>query len=303
MRAYHVLILLVLLLFLGTGCSRKSNLTSRQAVVPSQLNLAQKQVKVIKQRKSRPAPPVPGQPQVEKPNSYSDSYPASASGDHILQDEVVDIEYTGFHVKYSTRLKIPLMVTWELTQEEALAVEKYSAVFSKDPYLEIAQPGDGDYNYQRDRWTRGHMIPKADLRWTNEGYIQSHYFTNICPQAEELNNGGWRSVEEKCRTLAKKYGSISIVCGPIINDIKETIGDGKVAVPSAFYKVMYMTIRGKYCGIGFLYPNIKEKTRPMPEYAKSIDEIEEITGYDFFSNLPDEIENEVERAFDFNMWQ
>ena len=110
-----------------------------------------------------------------------------------------------------------------------------------------------------------------------------------------------------CRRWAEQYGDIYIVCGPILfQQEHETIGPNKVTVPEAFFKVVLrkQSRSGSsdyYKAIGFLYEN-KGASRDMSRYVKSIDELEELTGLDFFSALPDNIEDKIERTADLRDW-
>ena len=85
---------------------------------------------------------------------------------------------------------------------------------------------------------------------------------------------------------AKEYGDIYIVCGPIFYKGKhKTIGSNKVAVPDAFFKVV-LCMQGTPKAIGFVYKNV-EGNRPKDSYVNTVDEVERITGFDFFPALPD----------------
>ena len=85
------------------------------------------------------------------------------------------------------------------------------------------------------------------------------------------------------------------------NDHPKTIGKKRVAVPDAFFKVLLSDYNGTYRTIGFLMEN-KAGKKGLKEYAKSVDEIEEITGIDFFSALPDDTEERVEKAYSTAFW-
>lgn len=54
-------------------------------------------------------------------------------------------------------------------------------------------------------------------------------------------------------------------------------------------------------GIGFIMDNGRVEGG-MQQAAVSIDEVERVTGLDFFSELPDEVENEVEKQCEFYKW-
>ena len=146
------------------------------------------------------------------------------------------------------------------------------------------------------------MCPAGDNKWDKAAMNQSFLLTNMCPQDEKLNGGGWKKLEEKCRAWANQYGSIYIVAGPIFEGaIKRTIGESRIAVPDAFYKVV-LCLEGSPKGVGFVYVN-NSSSQSMYDNVYSVDDVERITGIDFFPALPDDIENEVERNVDMNEWK
>ena len=78
------------------------------------------------------------------------------------------------------------------------------------------------------------------------------------------------------------------------------IGTNKVVVPEAFFKII-LCLEGKPKGIGFVVKN-NAGTKKKDQYVNTIDEVERITGYDFFSSLPDSIEEKVEAYANINDW-
>ena len=125
--------------------------------------------------------------------------------------------------------------------------------------------------------------------------------TNICPQHESLNSGLWNVIERDCRKWAKKYGEVYIVCGPVLlNKEHETIGKNKVVVPEAFFKVI-LRLNPKPAAIGFLVRN-NEGKKKRDQYINTVDDVERITGIDFFPALPDSLENVVEAYANINDW-
>ena len=150
-------------------------------------------------------------------------------------------------------------------------------------------------------YDRGHMCPAGDNKWSSEAMDDSFLFTNVCPQAPSLNRGDWNEMEQACRKWAKQYGDIYIVCGPIFyKKSSKTIGKNKVAVPDAFFKVV-LCMNPSPKAIGFIYKNA-DGNRPKGDYANSVDEVERITGIDFFPSLPDDIEKMVEAKCDVSEW-
>jgi len=157
-------------------------------------------------------------------------------------------------------------------------------------------------DYRGSGWTRGHMCPAGDNKWDETAMYESFSLVNVCPQNASLNSGLWNSIEIDCRKWAKKYGGIFIVCGPILlNKEHETIGANKVVVPEAFFKVI-LRLNPQPAAIGFIIRN-NEGKKKRDQYINTVDDVERITGIDFFPALPDDIENEVEAYSDIDDWR
>ena len=96
------------------------------------------------------------------------------------------------------------------------------------------------------------------------------------------------------------------MCGPILykKAVNPPIGkEHKIRVPDAFFKVILAGVeKGKPRAIGFIYKNTAGN-RPLDSYVNTIDQVERITGLDFFSVLPDEIENKIEQTYNINDWR
>ena len=131
--------------------------------------------------------------------------------------------HTGYTVSFNSATKIPNWVAYELTAEEAVGTVKRDNGYYPDPDIKAPQADNNDYRNMG--WDRGHMAPAGDMKWSMEAMHESCYFTNICPQNRNLNAGDWNTLENKCRTWAQRYGSVQIVCGPIVGEMKQgTLG-------------------------------------------------------------------------------
>ena len=215
------------------------------------------------------------------------------------------LSYKGFTVSYNNNTRLPNWVAYELTATEVAGDLPRKDKFRPDPAANGPQANKEDY--RNSGWDRGHMAPAADMKWDAEAMGESCYFTNICPQNPQLNGGDWKELEEKCRKWAEKHGRIYIACGPIIlGNEHGTIGANEVIIPDKFYKVVLARINGEYRGAGFIFHNSplrKSKisgkppvNRPLESYLVPIDEVEAITGIDFFPALPADTQNRVESA-------
>ena len=208
----------------------------------------------------------------------------------------------GYTVSYNSRLNVPNWVAWELNRDKLVERESRSDKFLPDPDLP-ADKAVTTQDYKGSGWDRGHLCPAGDNKWDREAMIESFYMTNICPQNHNLNRGDWKELEEACRRWAEQEGPIYIACGPIFyNRQPRTIGSKhKIAVPDAFFKVILCTGSRQPRAIGFIYKNTSGN-RPLDSYVNSVDQVERITGIDFFPALPDDVEKKVEAEYDLKQW-
>ena len=138
------------------------------------------------------------------------------------------------------------------------------------------------------------MAPAADMKWSKKAMEESFYMSNICPQNQKLNRDDWGDLEELCRSWARKYGTVHIACGPIYDKKQpKRIGEHQVAVPDRFFKVVLIYNRKSPIAMGFLFDN-KAHHQALEKYMVSVDSVEKVTGMDFFSKLPDDVENRIE---------
>ena len=214
-------------------------------------------------------------------------------------EKMVILSRKGYTICYNIDTKLPIWVAWCLTAQHTDGVCPRDNEYYEDQ--EIPLPRATNDDYRGSGWSRGHMCPAGDNKWDNDAMRESNLLSNICPQHSSLNSGFWNVIERDCRKWAKKYGDIYIVCGPILFDKEhETIGQNKITVPDAFYKVI-LCLSPKPQAIGFIVRN-NDGTKKRDQYVNTIDEVERVTGIDFFPALPDEIENKVEAYANINDW-
>lgn len=215
-------------------------------------------------------------------------------------DAATVLRRAGYTTEYDASNKIPRWVAWCLTSNHVTGPYKRDGIkFMEDE--DVPTPRATHYDYIQSGYDRGHMCPSGDNKWDEQAQRQSFLMTNICPQNHNLNRGDWNEMEQQCRAWAEKYDELYIVCGPILmNQKHKTIGKNKVTVPEAFFKVV-LRMQPEPCAIGFIYRNT-DGDRPKDSYVNSVDQVERITKLDFFHNLPDEIENEIEKTADISKW-
>ena len=200
------------------------------------------------------------------------------------------IQRTGYTLAYDAKNKTPQWVAWELTDKETRGKEERTNDFQPDP--EVIGTKVVTYDYSGSGYDRGHMAPAGDMKWSKQAMQESFYMTNICPQDHNLNTEDWNDLEMKSREWARRYGKVHIVCGPIYKGIRnEYIGEHRVKVPDAFFKVILIDDARKSYALGFLFEN-KAGERPLKEYLVSVDEhlenyLNKVSHYVILSNTKD----------------
>ncbi|MBQ2123829.1 MAG: DNA/RNA non-specific endonuclease [Bacteroidaceae bacterium] len=213
------------------------------------------------------------------------------------------VEHTGFTLSFNREHNNPNWVAWELTAQEVSGSLQRNDDFDPDPELP-ANHQVTHADYTKSGYDRGHMVPAADMKWSRKAMNDCFYMSNICPQTHTLNAGGWETLESACRRWAKQEGAVYIVCGPVYKGAKhKTIGkDLKITVPEGFFKVVLSMREGKEKAIGFYYANSNAK-QTMEQTATTVNEIEALTGMDFFVNINDKLEERIESTCSLKQWK
>ena len=213
------------------------------------------------------------------------------------------VPHNAYVSSYNTRTLIPNWVAYELTSEEAsVRRERSDTQFKMDPDLRgVTQAMREDYSGSG--WTKGHMMPAADAAFNTIAMEETYYFTNVCPQNETLNAGDWQYLEKRVRSWAKRYGSVFVVTGPIVGTNRYgTIGERGVVIPDSFFKALLVRREdGSYSAIAFVMDNDDERYM-LKDCSMSINDLEALTGMDFFPGLDDRIEEKVESSVKRSDW-
>ena len=211
------------------------------------------------------------------------------------------IHYEGFDVSYDENNLIPCWVSYSLLSDEVLDTPPPTqGGFKQDKKIKLKQADYSDY--KGTGWSRGHMAPAADFKWSTTAYEGTYVYTNCCPQDKSFNNGSWNVLENNVRKWAKEYNKILVVTGPIIGENKNgTIGSRKVTIPDQFFKALLIEKDDEYCCVGFIMNNTSDKQTLLNSFV-SINRLEQITGYDFFPFLDDEKEDIIEGIVDRTIW-
>lgn len=212
------------------------------------------------------------------------------------------VHHKGFSLSYSEAHEQAEWAAYKLTREElGLPWVGRTDDFRADPAIQTSSALPEDY--RGTGYDRGHLVPAADRAYSKAAMSETFLMSNISPQARQFNGGIWRELEELAREWAIASGTLYVVTGPLLKMApKGALGSNEVTIPGGFFKVLLDIEEPGLRGIGFVLPN-SISYDPLYKYAASIDEVEEMTGLDFFKGfMPPELEAELEANADVDLW-
>lgn len=209
------------------------------------------------------------------------------------------VKHTYYTLSFNKSNEEANWVYYVLTDSMVLkSGEERSNSFRMDKMVVTGSAKSSDYT--KSGYDRGHLCPAADMGFNAIAMNESFLMSNITPQAPDFNRGIWKELETNVRNWALKEHRLIVITGPVFKDNKGTIGPDKVVVPGYFFKLVY-DATGNPKLIAFLIPNQKTG-RPLTDFAVPTDKVEELTGFDFFSQLPDDLESKLESKVELAGW-
>jgi endonuclease G len=161
----------------------------------------------------------------------------------------------------------------------------------------------GGRSYRRSGYDRGHLVPAADMKITYQAMSESFFMSNMSPQVHNFNAGIWAYLEGRVRGWAKQKGHIMIVTGPILKAGLRKIGPG-VSVPEEYFKiVLHYNFDQPTLSemIAFKMKN-RKTNQNLKAFATTVDHLENVTGFDFFEQLPNYLEERLESQVRLSDW-
>lgn len=226
-----------------------------------------------------------------KPDTNEFFLPTSTTGQIV--------HHQGYSLSYSEQHEQAEWVAYELKKSHL------SNTNFERPYFEVdkaIKTGAAHWrNYKNSGFDRGHLCPAGDRKYSQEAHDETFLTSNISPQRNEFNAGIWNTLEQKVRYWAQKYDGVFVVTGGVLKGNLQTIGDEYVAVPKQFYKIVMDANNAKLKMIAFLLPH-ENSSKPLYEFVMSVDEVERLTGIDFFAELDDELEDRLEASSSYKDW-
>lgn len=216
----------------------------------------------------------------------------------MTADSLVKHRY--YALSYNEKYEQPDFVVYLLTKDMLNPDSTFerSNDFRPDPLIETRSAGLDDY--RSSGFDRGHLCPAGDMSFSMDAMSESFYMSNMSPQVPSFNRGIWKKLETWVRSAATTKDSLIVYTGPVLNvGIDTSIGLNRVGVPKNYFKAIY-SFRDTQ-GIAFLLEN-KKSQKPIKDYILSIDSLERVINIDLFSELPDSIENLIEKTSILDKW-
>ena len=215
-----------------------------------------------------------------------------------------------YTVFYDTSMMTPLWTAYPLMRGHMGSYQRLSSWTYNPDIDEKYQIKVTGGSYPGKTYSRGHMCPNGSRNGNATMQAQTFYVTNQVPQIQDnFNSGIWSSLEGAVQGVAKtKNEEIYVVTGVAFNKEGESrtisytspkASSQRVPIPNYFYKLVLRvktsaggTVTDAIC-VAFWFEN-KAYSDSYTNYTVSVDEVESWTGFDFFVNLPSEIEARAE---------
>jgi endonuclease G, mitochondrial len=217
----------------------------------------------------------------------SNATPDSANENNYLMQKP---QYT---LSYNRQKATPNWVAWRL-DSSWLGTAQRQDDYRPDPALPAGWYQVVDADYSGSGYTRGHMTPSGDRTRSISDNSATFLMTNFVPQIADNNSGPWEEFETYCRNLANQGNEIYIFSGGLGSLGK--IAQDRITVPEYTWKVVLILPNGdddrsrvgkSTRAFGLIVPNFEplDPNTPWRDFRVTVDKVEALTGYDFFSNL------------------
>lgn len=224
--------------------------------------------------------------------------PAIRKGDQIVKHKNYTLRYEEEHEQAAW---VAYKLRGEYTRGRA---SRRELEFRPDKKVKTQSALSSDYSGSG--YDRGHLVPAGDFKCCQDLLEETFYVSNISPQVPDFNRGIWENIETRVRGWSNRDEELFIVTGPVLKKGLPKIGRyNRISVPEQYYKIVlfYQSNSGKKPrAIAFLLPNEALFGKKMNNYVVPIDEVERITGIDFFAKLPDTIESKLEAESSWEAW-
>ena len=253
-------------------------------------------------------------------NNYYVEHIATMNGNELLN----------YALEWNDAMKHAQWVAFSFDKVTIGDVTGRTEAWDVDPKLPEEMRTSNDH-HRNDGFDRGHICGSEDRVYSKLANAQTFYYSNMSPQLNAFNGGYWAAFEYRVRRWSRySFPHLYVAKGGALNHLlvnfksktpdsngnyATTDENGRtihgLACPKYYYMALLAEKQGTYQALGFWiehredYPyeyGDKVPANVLKEHLVSIDQLEELTGLDFFCNLPDELEETVESVLNANAW-
>lgn len=254
-------------------------------------------------------------PHLNAENTYVDHYVTLSDGSRVL-NFAIEWNAAKKHAQW-VAFAFDNITAWDnnIGRTDAWATDK-----------ELPEDMRTDNSYHTsDGFDRGHLCASEDRQYSKEANEQTFLYSNMSPQLNAFNGGFWMRLEARVQSWgysvsSETYTNVYVAKGGTLNELAANLKGADnvsttntgytikgLACPKYYYMAVLAEKNGAYQAIAFLVPhdgglNKNPTAEDLQKYVVSIDQLEDRTQIDFFCNLPDEIENEVESYYNVIDW-
>jgi len=211
-----------------------------------------------------------------------------------------------YTISYNRSKATPNWVAWRLDTSWIGSTQRQDD-YRPDPALPAGWYQVQDFDYSGSGYDRGHMCPSGDRTNSVANNSATFLMTNFVPQLSANNQGPWEDLESYCRILASQGNELYIFDGPVGN--QGTISSGRIVVPQYTWKVVLVLPNGandlqrigkSTRAFGIIVPNFPpvDMQAPWRNFRVTVNQVENLTGYDFFNQIPKNTQELIERRRD-----
>jgi DNA/RNA endonuclease G (NUC1) len=220
-----------------------------------------------------------------------------------------------YALSYNRSRAIPNWTSWHLDSSWR-GSQSRTNTFRADTTLPDGWYQVNEFSYSGSGFDRGHMTPSADRTFNFEENAATFLMTNMIPQAPDNNQGPWEQLESYARQLLTEGNEVYIISGGYgqggtgRNGFMTTVDQGRVVVPAQTWKVLLVLpnadgddlarVNNSTRTIAVIMPNAQGLNQDWKSFIVSVDEVEALTDYNFFSNVPEDIQSVIEANADGN---
>lgn len=211
-------------------------------------------------------------------------------------------KYRNYTILFDKSKKASLWVAYAMHKNVWGGDSGRNDAWTYDPAI----PSDWQSTGCSSPYSKGHQIASNDRQRCVGANKQTFYYSNQTPQWQtRFNDGVWNTLENRIQNNAPSgRDTLYVVTGPIYGSGYKTISDkgGKqVPVPTGYWKCLMkcsFSSSGEMTsasGIGYLFEKNGEYSNTnYSSYSVTIDEIEALTGFDLYANIPEELQAAAE---------